>query len=192
MSTGGSVVRTMRQQEVGIAVDWAAKEAWNQGIHDAEAFYATDPGGFFIAELDGEPVGSVSVVNYSEAFAFAGLYILKPEYQNQGYGSRLFAAGMAHTGERNVGGGGVLAMQEKYRTLACRNIRFEGTGGGNEPEGPVGLLAAYDARHFPALSPRFLAAGRSSGRAVILQGTAPSGDAATAIRTGRSLRMRPG
>jgi len=170
VSSDGFLVRTMRQEEVRVAVDWAEKEGWNPGIHDAEAFYAADPGGFFIAELDGEPIGSVSVVNYDEAFAFAGLYILKPEYRNRGYGSRLFAAGMSHAGERNVGGDGVVAMQEKYRTrsgfrLAYRNIRFEGTGGGSDPEGPVDLgevpfdrLSAYDARHFPAQRPCFLEA----------------------------------
>ncbi len=160
----------MRQEEVRVAVGWAEQEGWNPGIHDAEAFYAADPEGFFIAELDGEPVGTVSVVNYDETFAFAGLYVVKPEYRNGGYGSRLFAAGMAHAGDRNVGGDGVVAMQEKYRTrsgftLAYRNIRFEGTGGGSEPEGLLDLaavpfepLAAYDARHFPAPRPRFLEA----------------------------------
>ncbi len=183
MSRDGFAVRTMRRREVEVAVDWAAQEGWNPGNHDAEAFYAADPEGFFIAELDGEPIGSVSVVNYSATFAFAGLYILKPEYRNRGYGSRLFAAGMAHAGDRNIGGDGVLAMQEKYRTrsgftLAYRNIRFEGAGGGNEPEGPVDIagvpfepLAAYDARHFPASRPRFLAAWvrqeGACGRAVL-------------------------
>ena len=168
MSTDGFAVRTMTRQEVRVAVGWAEQEGWNPGIYDAEAFYAADPEGFFVAELDGKPIGSISVVNYSETFAFAGLYILKPEYRNRGYGSRLFAAGTAHAGDRNIGGDGVLTMQEKYRTrsgfsLAYRNIRFEGTGGGNEPEGlvdtaavPFDRLAAYDARHFPAPRPRFL------------------------------------
>jgi GNAT superfamily N-acetyltransferase len=168
LSTDGFAVRTMTRQEVRVAVGWAEQEGWNPGIYDAEAFYAADPDGFFVAELDGKPIGSISVVNYSETFAFAGLYILKPEYRNRGYGSRLFAAGTAHAGDRNIGGDGVLTMQEKYRTrsgfsLAYRNIRFEGTGGGNEPEGlvdtaavPFDRLAAYDARHFPAPRPRFL------------------------------------
>lgn len=188
VSSNGFLVRTMDRREVETAVDWAEQEGWNPGVHDAEAFYAADPGGFFLAELDGEPIGSVSVVNYGETFAFAGLYILKPEYRNRGYGSRLFAAGMAHAGDRNVGGDGVVAMQEKYRMrsgfrLAYRNIRFEGTGGGSEPDGPVDLdevgfeqLAAYDARHFPAPRPAFLASWirqeGTVGRAVL----AESGD----------------
>jgi len=170
VSSDGFLVRTMRQEEVRVAVDWAEQEGWNPGIHDAEAFYAADPEGFFVAELDGEPVGSVSVVNYDEAFAFAGLYLVKPEYRDRGHGSRLCAAGWSHAGGRNIGADGVVEMQEKYRTrsgftLAYRSIRFEGTGGGSEPEGTVDLalvpferLAAYDARHFPAPRPRFLAA----------------------------------
>lgn len=185
MGTDGFTVRTMTQQEVRVAVGWAEQEGWNPGIHDAEAFYAADPEGLFVAELGGELIGSISVVNYSETFAFAGLYILRPEYRNRGYGSRLFAAGMAHAGGRNIGGDGVLAMQEKYRTrsgfsLAYKNVRFEGTGGGNEPEGlvdtavvPFERLAAYDARHFPAPRPRFLEAWirqeGTRGRAVLAE-----------------------
>ncbi len=168
VSGDGFLVRTMNRREVETAVDWAAEEGWNPGIHDAEPFYAADPGGFFVGELDGEPIGSVSVVNYGGTFAFAGLYVLKPEYRNRGYGSRLFAAGMAHAGDRNVGGDGVVAMQEKYRTRSgfkpsYRNIRFEGTGGGSVPEGTVEIaevpfqrLCEYDARHFPAPRPAFL------------------------------------
>ncbi|WP_292521545.1 GNAT family N-acetyltransferase [Methanoculleus sp.] len=183
MSREGFVIRTMSREEVAVAVGWAEQEGWNPGVYDAEAFYAADPEGFFIAELDGEPIGSVSVVNYTEAFAFAGLYIMKPEYRNRGYGSRLFAAGMNHASGRNIGGDGVVAMQEKYRTrsgftLAYRNIRFEGTGDESEPEGPVDLgevafdqLAAYDTRHFPAPRPRFLEAWiwqeGTRGRAVL-------------------------
>lgn len=168
VSSDGFLIRTMQREEIQTAVDWAEQEGWNPGIHDAEAFYAADPEGFFVAELDGEPIGSVSVVNYDETFAFAGLYVVKPEYRDRGYGNRLCAAGWSHAGDRNIGADGVVAMQEKYRTrsgfrLAYRNIRFEGTGGGSEPEGPVDLmevpfdrLSAYDARHFPAPRPAFL------------------------------------
>ncbi|WP_256713029.1 hypothetical protein [Methanoculleus chikugoensis] len=38
-------MRTMDRREVEIAVDRAGQEGWNPGVHDAEAFYAVDPGG---------------------------------------------------------------------------------------------------------------------------------------------------
>ncbi|RXE55226.1 hypothetical protein ABH15_10540 [Methanoculleus taiwanensis] len=177
------VVRRMEPREVDIAVAWAEQEGWNPGIHDAECFHAADPRGFFLAELDGEPIGCMSAVVYNDTFAFGGFYIIKPAFRGRGYGSRLFDAAMAHAAGRNIGGDGVVEMQEKYKersgfTLAYRNIRFEGIGGGGEPPGlvdvadlPFEQVLAYDTAHFPAPRPAFLRAwlsqGDSIGRAVV-------------------------
>jgi len=35
----------MSRQELDLAVDWAAAEGWNPGLHDANCFYAIDPTG---------------------------------------------------------------------------------------------------------------------------------------------------
>lgn len=40
-------IKTMTREELDIAVEWAAREGWNPGVHDADAFYAADPNGFF-------------------------------------------------------------------------------------------------------------------------------------------------
>lgn len=45
-------IRTMRREEPAFAIDLAAAEGWNPGIHDAECFFSADPGGFLIG-LDG-------------------------------------------------------------------------------------------------------------------------------------------
>jgi hypothetical protein len=49
-------VRTMTRAEVDLAVDWAALEGWNPGLHDADCYYKTDPNGFFIGMLNDEPL----------------------------------------------------------------------------------------------------------------------------------------
>ena len=41
----GYVTRTMSRDEVALAVDWAAQEGWNPGLHDAQTFRVADPGG---------------------------------------------------------------------------------------------------------------------------------------------------
>ena len=41
----------MRREEVAFAIDLAAREGWNPGLHDAECFFAADPDGFLIGEL---------------------------------------------------------------------------------------------------------------------------------------------
>ncbi|RPI30561.1 MAG: GNAT family N-acetyltransferase, partial [Hyphomicrobiaceae bacterium] len=57
-------IRTMRPDEISIAVDWAAAEGWNPGLADATCFATVDGDGFLIGELDGAPAATVSCVNY--------------------------------------------------------------------------------------------------------------------------------
>jgi len=160
--------RTMTREEVGTAVAWAGNEGWNPGLADAECFFATDPKGFFCAELDGKIVGTVSIVNYGDRFAFGGLYIVDPAYREHGIGMQLYHHALRHAGSRIVGYDGVVAMVDKYRkdsglSLHYNNARYEGTGGGTMPAGLVpvhdvdfAMLAGYDAAHFPARRERFL------------------------------------
>jgi GNAT superfamily N-acetyltransferase len=86
----GLVVRMMAEADLEVALDWAAAEGWNPGLHDAQCFYAADPDGFLLGELDGVPVGSVSAVRYGSGFGFLGLYIVRPERRGQGFGLALW------------------------------------------------------------------------------------------------------
>ena len=54
--TDAPVIRQMTRPEVDTLVGWAAAEGWNPGLHDAELFWATDPGtsaGFLASGLNG-------------------------------------------------------------------------------------------------------------------------------------------
>lgn len=159
----GYTIRRMGRDEVELAVDWAAEEGWNPGLHDAECFFSADPEGFFVGLLDDEPVGCISAVSYGDAFGFLGLYIVKREYRGRGFGMRLWQKGMNHLRGRNVGLDGVVEEQEKYKKsgfrLIHRSIRFQGTGTGDDrsdpgvvelAELPFEDLLSYDRRHFPA------------------------------------------
>lgn len=68
-------IRTMSRKDLDLAVDWAAREGWNPGLYDAESFYAADPQGFFIGELNSEPVSTVSAVRYGKTFGFLGFIL---------------------------------------------------------------------------------------------------------------------
>ena len=166
----GYAVRQMRADEVGLAIDWAAAEGWNPGPHDGELFYATDPGGFFLGTLDGEPVACLSGVAYDESYGFLGLYIVKPEHRGKGFGLGIWQRATEYLGGRNVGLDGVLAQQANYErsgfTLAYRNVRYQGP----RPEAavppdadivpirtiPFEELLRYDTAHFPAPRRDFL------------------------------------
>jgi Acetyltransferase (GNAT) family len=91
----GLRIRTMRPDEIAIAVDWAAAEGWNPGLADAACFATVDPEGFLIGELDGAPAATVSCVNYDPRFAFLGFYIVRGDVRGRGYGLRIWNAAIA-------------------------------------------------------------------------------------------------
>ena len=170
MQTADFDIRRMTREEIDLAVDWAAAEGWNPGLHDADCFHAADSDGFFVGLLDGEPIASISAVRYGDTFGFVGFYIVKPEYRGRGYGLKTWKAGIEHLAGRNMGLDGVVDQQENYRKsgfkLAYRNIRYEARGGGGRPENPgiiplsqvpFEALAAYDRTLFPDARKRFLA-----------------------------------
>jgi hypothetical protein len=161
------IVRRMRPEEVKLLRTWANAEGWNPGLHTGPCFFATDPKGFFVGELDGQPVSCISCVAYDDAFGFIGLYIVLPEFRGLGYGLQTWRAGVAHLGARNVGLDGVRAQQNNYKrsgfAIAHDHIRYRGEGGGRSPAGVVRLSAvpfedvlAYDRACFPARRPAFL------------------------------------
>src|SRR5436305_8061269 len=162
-------IRTMRPDEISLAVDWAAAEGWNPGLADAACFASVDPEGFFIAELDGAPVATVSCVNYDARFSFLGFYIVREDLRGRGYGLRIWNAAIAHAGTRVIGLDGVTAQQDNYRKsgfqLAYANVRYGGTvaaPAARRPEiialsdVPFAAVEADDATVFPARRPALL------------------------------------
>jgi len=179
-------LRTLRADEIPLAVDWAAAEGWNPGLADAACFATVDPEGFLVAERDGEPVGTISVVNYDERFAFLGFYIVRPNQRGQGTGWRLWQQAIGHAGSRTLGLDGVLAQQDNYRrsgfVLAHRNIRYGGCAPRSTPSGVTGqpidlrdvpfeAVERSDRTVFPAARALFLQAWISApghrGRAIV-------------------------
>lgn len=173
----------MTPAEIELVVAWAGREGWNPGQNDARIFGATDPAGFFCAELDGEMVGGISAVAYGEAYGFVGLFIVRPDLRGHRVGLDLADRALAHLGERIVGIDGVLAKEQQYAKFygfvpAGRNIRFEGNPRGRRVPGlvsatevPFAELAAYDRRHFPAAREAFLRDWISQPGAVALADT---------------------
>ena len=163
-------IRTMRRDEIAIAIEFAALEGWNPGLHDAACFHAADPGGFLVAERLGQAVGCIAAVSYAGRFGFIGLYIVAPAWRRQGIGRRLWAEGMARLAGHVVGLDGVPAQQDSYRRsgfrLAWQNARFAGVAqraARTEPAQIVPLsevdfvsLCADDRRIFPAPREAFL------------------------------------
>jgi len=162
-------ISPMSSADLDVAIDWAAQEGWNPGLHDAAAFRAADPDGFLMARLAGEPVASISAVRYGRDFGFIGLYIVRPAHRGQGFGWATWQAGMAHLRGRTIGLDGVIAQQDNYRksgfTLLHRNIRHEGRAVPADAPRHVAdtqivTLASLDFDRINAYDRRFFPAGR--------------------------------
>ena len=155
-------IRSMTRQELDLGLDWAAQEGWNPGLHDADTFHATDPQGFLLGTLDGEPVGMVSAVRYGRSFGFLGFYIVRPPFRGHGHGLALWRAAMRRLEGRVVGLDGVVAQQDNYRqsgfALAWNNVRYQGAARSRMSivpsivtlqALPQHIVLEYDAAFFP-------------------------------------------
>ncbi|MGW7574408.1 GNAT family N-acetyltransferase [Streptomyces sp. NPDC054765] len=142
---------------------WAAEEEWNPGLGDTACFHPTDPTGFFLGRRAGRTVSAVSIVNYSDAYAFLGYYLVHPDHRGEGLGLATWRAAFPHAGARTVGLDAVPAQQLTYRragfTPAYDTVRYAGRPlrSGTPPAAAVPVtgshldaLADYDRRCFPA------------------------------------------
>lgn len=155
-------IRNLRPEEIALAVDWAAAEGWNPGLSDAACFAVPDPRGFFVGEIEGEPVATVSCVNYDDRFAFLGFYIVRAGFRGRGHGLGIWNAAIAHASGRVIGLDGVVAQQDNYKKsgfqLAYANIRYGGSVTAPSSSAdvvaldtiPFALVEADDATVFPA------------------------------------------
>jgi ribosomal protein S18 acetylase RimI-like enzyme len=126
-------IRNMSRSEVDELVEWAAREGWNPGLHDAELFWTTDPEAFIAADLDGELIGGGAITSYNGKFGFMGFFIVRPEFRGKGFGNRLWHARRERLLARlepgaSIGLDGVFAMQEYYAAggfvFSHRDLRF--------------------------------------------------------------------
>ncbi len=165
--TGTPTIRTMTREDVDFAIRQAAKEGWNPGLSDAECFYAADPDGFFISELNGEPIATISAVRYEDNFGFLGLYIVTPDARGKGYGMELWDHAIKHLEGCNIGLDAVTEQEQTYAKAGFstfyRSTRFEGVGGGSKPDGVVSLsdvdfakIVEYDRQCFPGARKNFM------------------------------------
>ncbi|MCK1478026.1 GNAT family N-acetyltransferase [Bradyrhizobium sp. 197] len=197
-------IRNLRPEEISIAADWAAAEGWNPGLSDTACFAIPDAKGFFVGEIDGEPVATVSCVNYDDRFAFLGFYIVRSDFRDRGHGLRIWNAAIAHAGTRVIGLDGVVAQQDNYRKsgfqLAYANIRYGGIVAAplRPPADVVALdtipfarVEADDATVFPAPRAGFLRAWIDTsghiGRALLRDGKLAAWGVIRPCRTGRKI-----
>ncbi|WP_271412020.1 GNAT family N-acetyltransferase [Pseudomonas sp. Q1-7] len=172
------VIRNMLRPELDQLVDWAECEGWNPGLHDADAFWATDPQAYIAAELDGELIGGGAITSYGGEFGFMGFFIVRPAFRGRGLGNQLWHARRDRLLARlqpgaTIGMDGVFDMQDYYArggfVFSHRNLRYQ-LDIASAPEWtpdedvvplaefPLADIEAYDRTCFPAPRSAFLRA----------------------------------
>ena len=164
-------IRSLVRAEIETVLQWAAAEGWNPG-DDAEVFWNTDPGAFVGVEVDGQLVGSGSIVSYGGRMGFVGLFIVRPEFRGRGYGKALWDHMLTALPERLDPGApmaldGVKDMEDRYRLTGFRSshddrrMRLISTAAQRPTSvrritAPVGNIAEWDSQCFGVPRPTFL------------------------------------
>ena len=162
-------IREMSRADLEVALGWARDEGWNPGLDDVAPFLAADPSGFLMGWLGTVRVGCISVVKYSQDFAFLGLYIVHPAHRGKGYGKAIWDAGIASAAGRTIGLDGVPAQQDNYRKSGFEFVHKSARWGGTlrglvttrsyvRPITPddFAALVAFDAQHVAVPRENFL------------------------------------
>jgi GNAT superfamily N-acetyltransferase len=169
------------------AAEWAAAEGWNPGNDDVACFHPTDPAGFFLGRLGTRTVSAISIVDYSQHYAFLGYYLVHPDHRRQGLGLATWRTAVPHAGTRTIGLDAVPAQQSTYArsgfTPAHQTLRYAGRPerSGTPAASVVSVtsahldaIAAYDRQCFPAdrrgFLTRWLTAPSHTGYASVRDG----------------------
>lgn len=69
---------------------------WNQTPGDWERFLSASPQGCFVAEVEGQVVGTATTIVYEGRFAWIGMVLVDPEFRGHGIGTRLLERTIEH------------------------------------------------------------------------------------------------
>lgn len=93
-------VRKMQPEDIPAARELSRQQKWPHRAVDWEFLFRHGSG--FIADADGEVVGTTLVWPYGEDAANLGMVIVSPQCQGQGIGGRLMEAALDALGDRTV------------------------------------------------------------------------------------------
>ena len=171
-----SVRQMTSPEEVAYAINLEREEGWQPGLDDAECNYAADPTGYFVGELDGKKISTVSVIKWN-SFAYVASYVVEKPFRGKGYGLKTFSAGLASVDKSyNLGLDAIVEYSYLYerhgfrKAWTDRRFKIDAskalTCGTSQPQPTLtvksiaeinfGRLAKYDAKVFGAPRHSFL------------------------------------
>jgi len=99
-------LRNMTTADVPAGMRLKDLAGWNQTPADWRRFLANSPHGCFVAEVEGQVVGTAATIVYEERFAWIGMVLVDPEFRGRGIGTRLLEKAIEH-----LDAGGIRTMK---------------------------------------------------------------------------------
>ena len=94
-------IRKMTVGDLEFCIEMFGITGWGNTADDILRMISYEPGGCFVASLDGEDVGMVGSIGYGEV-GYLGNLIVRPEQRGQGIGATLMRVAMAHLVDTGV------------------------------------------------------------------------------------------
>ena len=89
-------LRAMTANDIRAGMRLKEIAGWNQTHADWERFLAASPQGCFVAEANGEVVGTVTTISFEGRFAWIGMVLVDPARRSQGIGTKLLEKAVEH------------------------------------------------------------------------------------------------
>jgi GNAT superfamily N-acetyltransferase len=151
---------------------WSAAEGWHHGHRDAAVFGRAGSGGYFAGFLGERHVSAISIVNYSDDFAFCGGLLVDPEVRRRGIAWAASESTIEYAGSRTLAADVVSELTKQaekqgfdFDFRIFRIFRIAGRIPTPHPTDPQvnpldaelhgEQIAAIDAACFPVDRPRF-------------------------------------
>ncbi|WP_345320576.1 GNAT family N-acetyltransferase [Novipirellula rosea] len=97
------MIRTLTGHDIPFALALCRKAGWNQLQADWLRLFAYEPDGCFVAELDGQIVGTVTTTRYGTDLAWIGMMLVDDRYRRRGIATSLMNASLSYLRDIGVG-----------------------------------------------------------------------------------------
>ncbi|MDD5522754.1 MAG: GNAT family N-acetyltransferase [Kiritimatiellae bacterium] len=96
------VIRQMTMADITLGMMLKDIAHWNQKEADWRALFNYNPGGCFVAEWNGKPVGTITTTVYDDKVGWIGMVLVHPDVRGQGIGTALLKHAIAYLQRRGV------------------------------------------------------------------------------------------
>lgn len=129
-------IRELRMADVPFAMELKNMAKWNQVEADWYGYLSYEPAGCFLAELDGEPAGTATVVTYEGAVGWIGMVLVHPERRRFGIGTALLHRSIRYLQEAGIA-----------------SIKLDATPMGRHVYVPLGFVDEYEVTRYEGIVP---------------------------------------